>query len=196
MSKVKEVLDTIAKKTLRERLTTMIKSEKKYHSEDTEYVIWMSPEVFERFREELESRMTRAGDEEPGMKLELEQNPKFMGIPIRVEEWMQGMGVRRVYANQARMENRVGCFRFADCLMEDMKEDEIAVIFSKILIIRAEHMISDRCMYYTGFSMLFDPVPCSQYPPYYQFTLKRTDDGIELVNVEQCDAPMSFRRHW
>lgn len=84
------------------------------------------------------------------------------------------------------MQNRIGKFRITDALIELSLKEIMNKIFSRVFIVKAEHLYDQRTMEYTGYCDLFEPQEFGYYASEYSFEFSKQPDGTILVSVKKC----------
>lgn len=75
------------------------------------------------------------------------------------------------------MQNRIGKFRITDHIAEFGLGELMSKVFSKVFIVRAEHLSYAECTEYVGYSELFKPQQQGSELEDYIFEAKKEEDG-------------------
>ena len=85
------------------------------------------------------------------------------------------------------VERRFGAFKVDAHFIESMPEQVTGLLFGSIIVLEAKQSLVERCFYYLGASMLFDPVGEFTSPPFYELNLKRDDGSFSLQAIKLHD---------
>lgn len=89
------------------------------------------------------------------------------------------------------MQNRIGKFRVTDHLVEFGLGELMSNIFSKVFIVRAEHLAYMQCTEYVGYSELFKPQQRGNEPEDYVFEAKKEEDGNITITSKTFEESLN-----
>lgn len=83
--------------------------------------------------------------------------------------------------------SRIGRFRISTAFMKDATEDGnhrkgLSDFFSKVLIVRAEHLWHSQSFEYVAYSEMFNPIELGFEAPQYTILVNRNEDENGVVS--------------
>lgn len=82
--------------------------------------------------------------------------------------------------------NRVGTFKISNEMIVEHWPMLARLLFSRVVVTKAECVWHSRCIEYVGLSELFDELPEGVAPPEYEFVFRKseTKEGPPIVTLE------------